>query len=94
MTAIPKLEKGHFSVVVCQHSSGIVLNSKDLTVFHNNGIHNENEMFSLFDSLTQAKQYAIQTVDGSKDFECCVYDYKGACVFYYTPHGESDVGNL
>jgi zona occludens toxin (predicted ATPase) len=51
---IPKLKQNQCSVLIAEHSSGIIY-KKDFTVYRNSKI--TNDVFEIFESYTQAEEF-------------------------------------
>jgi hypothetical protein len=82
---IPKLSLNKCSVIIVEYNTGIVC-YKDLT-YYQNGMK-ENEVFQIFDSFSEAKEYVINFVATNPKFECTIFDDCGELLAIFDLYGE------
>jgi len=61
-------------LLIAEYTTGHVF-KKDLTLFLNG--QNENEVYQVFDTFESAKEYALNFIQKTPEFECSIYNYNG-----------------
>ena len=81
----PLLKEGSCSVLIVENATGIIY-KKDLTYFRNG--ENEDEVYQIFGTFQEAKEYAFTLVAVNPKFECSIFDHAGQHLFTYDENGE------
>ena len=81
----PKLKENKCSVLIAEYATGHVC-KKDLTLFLKG--HNEDEVFQLFETFQDAKEFALNFITNTPDFECAIFDAKGEHLATFDKQGE------
>lgn len=80
-----ELKNYEFAVGQAEFETGIVL-KKDGTYYNNT--EDISEIYTIFDSLENAKAYAVKTVMDKPIIECWVSNSKGETVLVFDKQGE------
>ena len=81
----PKLSQDQFAVGQAEFNTGHVLNNDD-SVFHTGD--DINNAYTIFGSLTQAKEFGLDKVQNNPEIECYVYNLAGQTIFVCDKNGE------
>jgi hypothetical protein len=82
---IPKVKSNQFAVAKAQYSSGIII-KKDSSFFLDG--ENINEVYEVFNSFQEAKDFAIDEVRKNSEIECLILDYEGNHISTFDVNGE------
>lgn len=83
----PNLNENKCSVLIAEVATGHIF-KKDLTLFLKE--QNESDLFQIFDSFQEAKNFALNFVETNPKFECVIYDWSGKALFVYDINGERE----
>lgn len=81
----PNLDKNKCSVLIAELATGHIF-TKDLTLFLKG--ENESNLFQIFDSFQEAKEFALDFVSSNPKFECVLYDWSGKPLLKYDINGK------
>lgn len=71
---IPKLKKGQVSVMTVETNTGHVLQT-NRQLYTGTG-----EVFSIFESLSNAENYVQKELSDNSELEFVIYDWNGKCI--------------
>ena len=80
----PRLDSNQCSVLIAEYATGHVC-KKDLSVYRN--FEDKNEVFQIFDTEKEARQFATGLISKKPDYECVIYDHQGDHVETYDKNG-------
>lgn len=81
-----KLLENQFAVSQAEYSTGTVL-KRDGTYYFN--YEPESEIFEIFESFDDAKDFGIKKVQNNPEIECYVYNYLGQAIYFCSKSGEN-----
>ena len=80
----PNLSEHQFAVLHALSSTGHVLKKHYSLFFSGDNI---NEVYSIFDSYNEAKEYVINQVEDNEKIECWIRNSENKAIFFYDKDG-------
>lgn len=84
----PKLADGKCSVLIAELSTGHIF-KRDMTFFLVG--QNEKEVFQEFENIDDATKFALELINTSPRFECCIFDDKGNFLSKFDKYQERSI---